>query len=131
MDMYAKCGNIEKARELFEKRPQQTVISWTTIIAVYILNGHEDEALKLFRDMPERNTDSWTIDWGSLLFSCRFHDNADLQLQFLQTPTQYTTTELQLCLLQSWDFRWPIQCKHPWIFQQLRWHEKHFNSSNV
>jgi pentatricopeptide repeat protein len=60
LDMYAKCGNIDKARAVFEQMPQRTAISWTAMIAGYMLNGHADEALKLFWDMPERNTASWT-----------------------------------------------------------------------
>jgi pentatricopeptide repeat protein len=55
IDMYAKCGSIENARELFEKMLQQDVVSWTTLIAGYAHNGFLDVAMKLFKEMLERN----------------------------------------------------------------------------
>eukprot|EP01018_Ginkgo_biloba_P001634 Gb_19896 [translate_table: standard] len=60
VDMYAKCGRIEKARSLFDKMHQRTAVSWTAMIAGYSQNGHVDEALKLFQKMPERDVVSWT-----------------------------------------------------------------------
>eukprot|EP01018_Ginkgo_biloba_P012858 Gb_31162 [translate_table: standard] len=61
VDMYAKCGSIEKARDLFDKMSQRDTVSWNTIIAGYTQNGHVDEALKLFEEMPERDIVSWTL----------------------------------------------------------------------
>ncbi|XP_057841967.2 pentatricopeptide repeat-containing protein At2g22070 [Cryptomeria japonica] len=59
--MYAKCGIIHKARELFDKMSQKNVVSWTTMIAGYAQNGVLDEALKLFEEMPQRNVISWNV----------------------------------------------------------------------
>eukprot|EP01018_Ginkgo_biloba_P000317 Gb_38242 [translate_table: standard] len=60
VDMYAKCGSIEKARVVFDKMPQRNAVSWTAIIAGYAQNGIVDEALKLFENMPKRDVVSWT-----------------------------------------------------------------------
>eukprot|EP01018_Ginkgo_biloba_P034627 Gb_37255 [translate_table: standard] len=57
--MYAKCGSMKNARNLFEKMPQRNVVSWNAIIAGYAQNGHFDEALELFQKMTERNVVSW------------------------------------------------------------------------
>jgi pentatricopeptide repeat protein len=51
IDMYAKCGSIEKARELFDKMHQRDVVSWTAMIAGYAMHGCGKEALKLFEQM--------------------------------------------------------------------------------
>ncbi|XP_057854000.1 pentatricopeptide repeat-containing protein At2g13600 [Cryptomeria japonica] len=59
IDMYAKCGNIQKARELFDKMSQHDVASWNAMIAGYAHNGNIDEASRLFEEMPERNLVSW------------------------------------------------------------------------
>ncbi|XP_057858385.2 pentatricopeptide repeat-containing protein At3g16610 [Cryptomeria japonica] len=62
IDMYAKCGRIEKARELLDNMRQPDVISWTSLITGYAQNGRGDEALKLFQKMqsvgikPDSNT---------------------------------------------------------------------------
>eukprot|EP01018_Ginkgo_biloba_P002781 Gb_22740 [translate_table: standard] len=60
VDMYAKCGRIEKARGVFDKMPQRNAVSWTTMISGYAQNGHVDEALKLFQKIPKRELVSWT-----------------------------------------------------------------------
>eukprot|EP01018_Ginkgo_biloba_P022027 Gb_29768 [translate_table: standard] len=60
VDMYAKCGSIEKARDLFNKMHQRNTISWTVMIAGYVHNGCLDEASKLFQKMPDRDVVSWT-----------------------------------------------------------------------
>eukprot|EP01018_Ginkgo_biloba_P000906 Gb_34192 [translate_table: standard] len=60
VDMYAKCGNTKKARNLFDKMDQQNTFSWTAMIAGYAQNEHVDEAIKLFQKMPHRDVFSWT-----------------------------------------------------------------------
>ncbi|XP_057848006.1 pentatricopeptide repeat-containing protein At3g26782, mitochondrial-like [Cryptomeria japonica] len=60
VDMYAKCGSIHKARELFDRMRNSNVISWTAMVAGYAQNGVLDEALRLFKQMPQRNVVSWT-----------------------------------------------------------------------
>lgn len=51
IDMYAKCGNLENARQMFDKMSQRDVVSWTAMIAGYAQNGHTPEALTLFNQM--------------------------------------------------------------------------------
>ncbi|XP_031281449.1 pentatricopeptide repeat-containing protein At4g19191, mitochondrial isoform X1 [Pistacia vera] len=53
IDMYAKCGSIPDARELFLAMPERTVVSWTAMIAGCALNGEFSEALDLFHQMVE------------------------------------------------------------------------------
>ncbi|XP_057830927.2 pentatricopeptide repeat-containing protein At2g13600-like [Cryptomeria japonica] len=57
--MYAKCGSIDKARELFDKIPPKNVVSWTAMITGYAHNNVLDEAFRLFNEMPQRNVVSW------------------------------------------------------------------------
>eukprot|EP01018_Ginkgo_biloba_P001659 Gb_20197 [translate_table: standard] len=61
IDMYAKCGNIENAHNLFHKIPQRDMVSWTAMIAGYAQNGYVDEALELFQKMPKRDLISWNV----------------------------------------------------------------------
>eukprot|EP01018_Ginkgo_biloba_P031329 Gb_01246 [translate_table: standard] len=60
IDMYAKNGSIESARNVFDEIPQRDVVSWNAIIAGYAQNGYVDEALELFEKMPKRDVVSWT-----------------------------------------------------------------------
>ncbi|XP_057854814.2 pentatricopeptide repeat-containing protein At1g11290, chloroplastic-like [Cryptomeria japonica] len=61
VDMYAKCGSIDKARDVFDGMPQRDVVSWNAIVAGYTQNGVLDEALRLFKAMPQRDVLSWNV----------------------------------------------------------------------
>ncbi|XP_057493113.1 pentatricopeptide repeat-containing protein At1g14470-like [Actinidia eriantha] len=60
MDMYAKCGPIEVARQLFDEMCDKTVADWNVMVSGYWNWGCEVEACKLFDLMPQRNVISWT-----------------------------------------------------------------------
>jgi pentatricopeptide repeat protein len=51
IDMYAKCGDIQKARDLFDKMSERDVISWTSMVAGYAHNGFVEQALQTFKQM--------------------------------------------------------------------------------
>ncbi|XP_057871166.2 pentatricopeptide repeat-containing protein At4g02750 [Cryptomeria japonica] len=70
IDMYAKCGNIEKARELFDKIHRQDVVCWTTMISGYAMNGCAQEALKLFEQMKCSGTSPNHVTFLSVLTAC-------------------------------------------------------------
>ena len=45
MDMYAKCGEMTNAKDMFNSLSVQDVISWNTLISGYIQAGQCSEAL--------------------------------------------------------------------------------------
>lgn len=51
VDMYAKCGNMEKARIVFDGMPEKDVVCWSSMIQGYVLNGPAKEAVELFLQM--------------------------------------------------------------------------------
>ncbi|KAK9267693.1 hypothetical protein L1049_010125 [Liquidambar formosana] len=51
IDMYSKCGDIEKALEIFHDLTQRDVFSWTAMISGLAMNGEPDKALQLFSQM--------------------------------------------------------------------------------
>lgn len=50
---YAKCGELAKAKELFDMMPLRNVITWTSMISGYSQNGKYEEAIKVFVRMWE------------------------------------------------------------------------------
>eukprot|EP01018_Ginkgo_biloba_P030321 Gb_23084 [translate_table: standard] len=70
LDMYAKCGNIECARQVFERMIQRDVVSWNSIIAGYVQNGPANEALKLFNQMPSKSVKPDSVTITSVLPAC-------------------------------------------------------------
>lgn len=54
VDMYAKCGSVQIARNLFERLKEKRVVSWNAMITGYAMHGHATEALVLFEGMKEK-----------------------------------------------------------------------------
>ena len=51
IDMYAKCGHVEKSVEVFERMQGRDPMAWTAIICGLATNGQAGRALELFGDM--------------------------------------------------------------------------------
>lgn len=50
-NMYAKCGDIDRARWLFDQSVNKNVVSWNSIISGYLVNGLPEKSIDLFREM--------------------------------------------------------------------------------
>ena len=63
VDMYAKCGNIEKAHGVFDGMPEKDIVTWGAMIQGYALNGLPREAMDLFLQMQRENVkpDCYTV----------------------------------------------------------------------
>ncbi|KAH9287726.1 hypothetical protein KI387_031843, partial [Taxus chinensis] len=70
IDMYAKCGNVELAHQLFNKLSQKNQISWTTMIAGYGMHGLGQEALTLFKQMQQADMKPDYITFVAILSAC-------------------------------------------------------------
>ncbi|PIA54470.1 hypothetical protein AQUCO_00900782v1 [Aquilegia coerulea] len=70
MSMYAKCGESEKAKQLFKGIPSKDIVAWSAIIAAFSQTGHSVEALSLFREMQEGNNKANRITIMSVLPAC-------------------------------------------------------------
>eukprot|EP01018_Ginkgo_biloba_P013991 Gb_31794 [translate_table: standard] len=70
VDMYAKCGSIEYARETFRKMPKRDVVSWNAMIGAYAQHGHGKEALQLFEKMVQLSAEPDPITFVGVLSAC-------------------------------------------------------------
>ncbi|KAI3799296.1 hypothetical protein L1987_34589 [Smallanthus sonchifolius] len=50
INMYAKCGQLDDAHNLFDETPVRNMVSWTSMITCYVQNGRPYEALSLLKD---------------------------------------------------------------------------------
>ncbi|KAL6870589.1 hypothetical protein ACP4OV_014437 [Aristida adscensionis] len=62
VDMYAKCGRLELARQVFDSMSIRDVTSWNTMIFALSVHGHSLDALELF--------DSMKIEPDHVTFTC-------------------------------------------------------------
>ncbi|KAH7443404.1 hypothetical protein KP509_02G033100 [Ceratopteris richardii] len=70
MDMYIKCGAVEKAKEVFIKIRFQSVVSWTTLIRGYAQGKQYEEALACFEHMQEAGFTPDVVAFVCILKAC-------------------------------------------------------------
>ncbi|KAI5074984.1 hypothetical protein GOP47_0010945 [Adiantum capillus-veneris] len=51
LDVYAKCGLLTRAQEVFDKLRMRDIVLWTTLISGYVENGHAAPAMKCLEEM--------------------------------------------------------------------------------
>ena len=60
-NMYANCGSILEAEQVFSKMADKNVVAWTSLLSMYIKSRDLSLAGKVFSAMPTRNTVSWNL----------------------------------------------------------------------
>ncbi|KAK7285432.1 hypothetical protein RJT34_20205 [Clitoria ternatea] len=70
IDMYAKCGSIDAAAEVFGTMPERNLVSWNSMIAGYAANGRAKQAIKAFDQMIQMGFKPDGITFVSLLTAC-------------------------------------------------------------
>ncbi|THG13104.1 pentatricopeptide repeat-containing protein At5g39350-like [Camellia sinensis] len=70
VDMYVKCGSMIEARLVFDKMGGRDVVTWTTMINGYILNGDARRALMLCPLMQLEGVRPNSVTVASLLSAC-------------------------------------------------------------
>jgi pentatricopeptide repeat protein len=51
LNMYAKCGNLEDAGQVFDKMSERNLVTWTMLIVAYAQSRRSEDAWKLFCQM--------------------------------------------------------------------------------
>ncbi|URD90476.1 Pentatricopeptide repeat-containing protein [Musa troglodytarum] len=70
IDMYGKCGCVERAIEVFEKMPKKDVLAWTAMILVFAVHGLAEEAFALLEQMERHQVMPNHVTFGALLRAC-------------------------------------------------------------
>ncbi|XP_058070603.1 putative pentatricopeptide repeat-containing protein At3g05240 [Magnolia sinica] len=70
LDMYAKCGSLKFAKELFDAMPERNVVSWNAMIGAYNQYGWANEAVRLCADMRVADVKLDEVTLLSLLGAC-------------------------------------------------------------
>jgi pentatricopeptide repeat protein len=70
VDMYAKCGNILEAWQLFDSMSEKNTVTWNTMIFGYGLHGYGHEALELFNEMLNLGFNPSSVTFLSVLYAC-------------------------------------------------------------
>ncbi|CAH8359742.1 unnamed protein product [Eruca vesicaria subsp. sativa] len=71
MNLYARHGDLIRARNLFDRMPKRDVGSWTAMISGYSRSGYHLSALLLFKQMRGEPVRANDFTYGSVLKSCK------------------------------------------------------------
>ncbi|KAF7037863.1 hypothetical protein CFC21_048142 [Triticum aestivum] len=70
VNMYARCGVVDKARRWFDALQERNVVTWTSMIAGYGMHGHGHEAIKLFHLMRREGPPPNHVTFVAVLSAC-------------------------------------------------------------
>lgn len=70
IDMYAKCGCLHDAREVFDIMEHRDIVSWTSMISAYGRSGKGHDAVALFGKMQDSGLIPDSIAFVSVLSAC-------------------------------------------------------------
>ncbi|KAH6554703.1 hypothetical protein KP509_22G048100 [Ceratopteris richardii] len=106
VDMYAKCGAIDKAQEVFERAPLRNVASWSALIGGYVRHGKEERAFICFEQMQSEGIAPNAVTYACVLKACgtkgaidrgiQIHDEISHQGLLKQSPM------LGICLIDMY-----------------------------
>lgn len=70
IDMYAKSGDVNMARLVFDNMSQRNTISWTTLMTGYGMHGFGEEALNIFGRMRKQGLSIDGVTFLVVLYAC-------------------------------------------------------------
>ena len=68
--MYAKCGSMEDAGQVFDGMYERDMVMWTALISGYVQNQNGEETLKLFPLVPRVDMKPKEFTFSSVLKVC-------------------------------------------------------------
>ncbi|KAJ6368279.1 hypothetical protein OIU78_000798 [Salix suchowensis] len=117
VDMYCKCGMVEKADKIHDRTEQKTMVSWNAIISGFSLLQQSEDAHNFFSRMLEMGVKPDNFTYAAVLDTCANLATVGLGKQI---HAQIIKQELQ-----SDASTWRILLGNPgkWKLQQLNYHK--------
>ncbi|KAJ7299040.1 hypothetical protein O6H91_Y317700 [Diphasiastrum complanatum] len=106
IDMYAKCGSIDDAFNIFEDMPTRDTVSWSAMILGYVRCGKAQKALELFRQMQDEQVEPNSVTFIGTLKACSsisaLEDARILHAQIIRSGLQ-ADVHVMNCLLDMYS----------------------------
>ncbi|XP_050234113.1 putative pentatricopeptide repeat-containing protein At3g15930 [Mercurialis annua] len=87
IDMYFKCGHVEKAKSIFNGMPQRDKFTWTAMIVGLAINGFGEEALDMFHRMLNSSVTPDEVTYIGVLSACTHTGMVNEGRRFFATMT--------------------------------------------
>ncbi|KAF6163000.1 hypothetical protein GIB67_021149 [Kingdonia uniflora] len=70
IDMYAKCGCLDRSRSVFDEMLEKNLVSWSAMIGALGLHGRGIDALMVFNEMKETGIKPDEVSFTLILSAC-------------------------------------------------------------
>ncbi|XP_030506083.2 pentatricopeptide repeat-containing protein At5g66520 [Cannabis sativa] len=88
IDMYCKCGCLDKAFQVFNKWPDKGISSWNCMIGGFAIHGKGEAAIELFEEMQRRMVAPDHITFVNLLSACAHSGLVEKGRHYFQCMTR-------------------------------------------
>ncbi|XP_011622555.2 putative pentatricopeptide repeat-containing protein At5g40405 [Amborella trichopoda] len=82
IDMYAKCGNIDRAMEVFCRMQEKNVFTWSSMMGGMAMHGHGDACIELLGRMREAGVAPNEVTFVALLHGCSVNGSVEKGREF-------------------------------------------------
>jgi pentatricopeptide repeat protein len=96
LDMYAKCGNMNKAMEVFWGMKEKNVYTWSSALGGLAMNGFGEKCLELFSLMTKEGVHPNEVTFVSILRGCTVVGLVEEGLQHFDSMRKLYGIEPQL-----------------------------------
>lgn len=96
IDMYAKCGTVENALNMFYRMDKKDLITWNTIIGGLAMHGRGGDALSLFRQMMNTGVKPDGITYIAILCACTHMGLVEEGMSYFQSMVDDHLIEPQI-----------------------------------
>lgn len=92
VDMYGKCGQLEKARDIFDSMNERDVIAWNVMISCYGIHGDAISALDVFKQMEKSSVRPNELTFLAILLACSHAGLTEEGKYFFYKMHEYSLT---------------------------------------
>ncbi|CAN8253278.1 unnamed protein product [Cochlearia groenlandica] len=96
INMYSRCGDIDKAKRVFKRMRDKDVISYNTMISGLAIHGASFEAINEFRDMVNRGFRPNQVTLVALLNACSHGGLLEIGLEVFNSMKRVFDVEPQI-----------------------------------
>ncbi|XP_073358504.1 pentatricopeptide repeat-containing protein At1g05750, chloroplastic-like [Aegilops tauschii subsp. strangulata] len=82
IDMYARCGKVKFARQVFDSMRKRTVVSWNSMIIGFAANGRSTDAIEHFEAMQRKGFKPDAVTFTGVLTACSHAGLTDEGLRY-------------------------------------------------
>ncbi|KAF1875623.1 hypothetical protein Lal_00006253 [Lupinus albus] len=89
VDMYAKCGSIKEAHEVFSSTNQRDIPCWNSMISTYAQHGEATKALEVFEHLIKEGLKPNYVTFIGVLSACAHVGHVDLGFHHFESMSRF------------------------------------------